>query len=263
MKTKHVIKSVCILVFAFFCAIHTVTAQFEIPAIPEVQTSLYDFAKLLTPAQKKALETKLVRYAEATSTQIVVAIIESTKGEDISFLGAKWGQAWGIGQAEEDNGILILLAKGDRRIDINTGYGIEYRITDLMTERIINRIIIPQFKKGNYYQGLDLGADAIFTALNGAFQETREFKKEQRFPFGIVFFLFIVLLIALSSKNKGRGGKNSGRRSTSLVDVIILSSMGRSRGFGSGSSGGSFVGGGFGGGFGGGGFGGGGASGGW
>lgn len=241
--------------------------QFTIPEKPKVETSLYDYINLLTPSQKNALETKLVRYADSTSTQIVIAIISSTKGEDISLLGAQWGQKWGIGQADEDNGILIILAKDDRHVDINTGYGIEYRITDLMAERIINRIMIPEFKAGSYYSGLDKGADAIFEALNGEFKEDRDFSEEKGFPIEpIIILIFIIIFIALSAKKNGGGGKNGGRKSgSSLLDFIILSNMGRTGGFGGGSSGGGSFGGGggFGGGFGGGGFGGGGASGSW
>src|SRR5690606_36558199 len=156
-------------VFTFFSS--KITAQYEIPPKPTVQTSVYDYINLLTPTQKSSLETKLVRYADSTSTQIVCIIISSTNGEDISLLGAEWGQKWGIGQKGEDNGIVITLAKDDRMVDINTGYGIEYRITDLMAERIINRIMIPEFKNGNFYAGLDKGSDAIFSALKGEFQE--------------------------------------------------------------------------------------------
>ena len=246
-----------------------VAAQFDIPPKPKTteQTSLYDYINLLNTSQQKALEAKLIRYADSTSTQIVFAIISSTNGEDISLLGAKWGQKWGIGQAVKDNGILILLAKNDRQIDINTGYGIEYRITDRMAERIINRIIIPEFKAGSYYSGLDKGADAIFDALNGEFNEDRDFSKETGPPLElIIIIIFIVLIISLSVKKKGRGGGNRGnRRGSSLLDFIILSNMGRTGGFGGPRSGrGGFGdGGGFGGGFGGGGFGGGGASGSW
>ena len=258
-----------LLLIGFLFFSETSIAQYDIPPKPSKQTeqtSVYDYINLLNASQKTNLENKLLRYADSTSTQIVVAVINSTKGEDISLLGAKWGQKWGIGQKDEDNGIFILLAKDDRRIDINTGYGIEYRITDLMAERIINRIMIPEFKKGDFYAGLDKGADAIFAALNGEFKEDRDFNKKSRGGGNIVFIIiiFIIIIIAFSSKKGGRGGGKGGRRGSSLLDIIILSSMGRTGGFGGGSSGGGFSGGGgFGGGFGGGGFGGGGASGGW
>src|SRR5690554_6638142 len=238
-----------------------VLAQYEIPPKPSKETSVYDYINLLTPSQKSALETKLVRYADSTSTQIVCIIIASSKGEDISLLGAEWGQKWGIGQKGEDNGILITLAKDDRKVDINTGYGIEYRITDLMSERIINRIMIPEFKNENYYAGLDKGSDAIFSALKGEFKEGRDFNKKDEAPIPFfIIFIFIIMLISLLNKG-GKGGSGGG--SGGLLDILILSSLGRTGGFGGGGSFGGGSSGGFGGGFGGGGFGGGGASGGW
>ncbi|WP_114491998.1 TPM domain-containing protein [Candidatus Ulvibacter alkanivorans] len=243
----------------------TVSAQFDIPKKPSGsdQTSVYDAISLLSEGQRTSLENKLLRYADSTSTQIVVAIIATTKGEDISLLGARWGQAWGVGQAEEDNGIFIILAKDDRMVDINTGYGIEYRITDRMAEQIINRIMIPNFKQGDYYAGLDQGTNAIMDALAGEFKEERDFNSDSgNGIFVVIFIIFFIIIIILRARNKGGRGGNGG--GSSLLDVIILSNMGRTGGFGGGSSGGGFSGGGgFGGGFGGGGFGGGGASGGW
>lgn len=244
----------------------SVLAQYDIPEKPKLETSVYDYINLLTPSQKSSLENKLIGYADSTSTQIVCIIIGTTKGEDISMLGAKWGQKWGVGQKGEDNGILITLAKDDRMVDINTGYGIEYRITDMMSKRIIDRIMIPEFKTDNYYAGLDKGSDAIFAALKGEFKEDRDFgdKESGPIPF-LIIFIFFIILISLFRKGGGKGG---GRRGGSLLDILILSSMGRTGGFGGGGGlggGGGFGGGGggFGGGFGGGGFGGGGASGGW
>ncbi len=248
------------------------TAQFEVPPKPPAgqQTSVYDYIGLLSPGQKSSLEQKLIRYSDSTSTQIVIAIISSTEGEDIQFLGANWAHEWGIGQAKEDNGILVLLARDDRRIAINTGYGIEEFLTDALSKRIIERVIIPEFRNEDYYAGLDRGADAIFQALTGQFTAPPSTSNGEEFPLQSIlpFIIFLVILFILASRNKrGGGGSQGGRRKPGLDiwDMIILSNMGRSssRGGWGGSSGGGFGGGGFGGGFGGGGFGGGGASGGW
>lgn len=276
---KHIIVKFSLLInksFIFFFltvlgALNVSFAQFEIPKKPEFQTSVYDYANLLSAAEKTNLEQKLIKYSDTTSTQIVIAIINSTNGENINYLGAQWGQKWGIGQAKEDNGILILLANGDRRIAINTGYGIEHLLTDALSKRIIERDIIPYFKRNDYPGGLNRAADAIFEVLNGEYKGTRK-SSQNEFPVGFVFFLIIIFIIIMISisKNKRGGGGNRGNRSggMDIWDAIILSNMGRgnynrgSSGWG-GSSGGSFGGGGFGGGFGGGGFGGGGASGGW
>ncbi|WP_396591701.1 TPM domain-containing protein [Allomuricauda sp. R78024] len=250
---------------ALFC-VSLGWGQFTIPEKPQKQTSVYDYVNLLSAPQSKALEQKLIRYSDSTSTQIVVAIINSTEGENINFLGAQWGQKWGIGQADQDNGILVLLARDDRRIAINTGYGVEGSLTDFMSKRIIESVIIPEFKKGDYYGGLDKGSDAIFQVLNGEFKEDHTFGSDQGFSLKslLPFIIFLIIIIILSRRNNrnnkgGRGGKNKGM---DIWDMIILSNMGRG-GYRGSSSGGGFGSGGFGGGFGGGGFGGGGASGGW
>ncbi len=267
MKKSSFILILCLTVFT--CSLSF--AQFEIPEIPKEQTSVYDYINLLQPSQKNTLEHKLVKYSDTTSTQIVVAVISSTKGENINYLGAQWGEKWGIGQDGKDNGILILLAKDDRRIAINTGYGVEHLLTDAMSKRIIERDIIPFFKQNDYYGGLNRGSDAIFEVLNGEYQGTR--KQDNGFPIGLIImllFIFFIILISISKNRRGGGnnGRGGGRRSTAadILDTIILSNMGRSSSSGSGwgsSGGGWSSGGGFGGGFGGGSFGGGGASGGW
>jgi uncharacterized protein len=256
------------LSFLLFITILPLWSQFEIPKKPEKQTSVYDYINLLQPDQKSSLEKKLIRYSDSTSTQIATVIIASTEGENITYLGANWGQKWGIGQEGKDNGILILLARDDRRIAINTGYGVEGSLTDAMSRRIIENIIIPNFKTGDYYGGLNNGADAIFQVLNGEFKEERTFDNSEGFPFSsiIPIIIFFIILIILSKRNKRKGGGSGGRKGSGLDlwDIIILSNMGRSgRSSGGFGGGGSFGGGGFGGGFGGGGFGGGGASGGW
>ena len=255
-------------------------SQFEIPERPtdpeEIKKDfvVYDKIKLLSTIEKENLRRNLISYADSTSTQIVVTIIKSTEGENINYLGANWLTKWGIGQAKEDNGILIILAKDDRKIAINTGYGVEHLLTDAMCKRIIERDIIPYFKQNDYYGGLNKGVDSIFNVLNGEYKLSQQSNDD--FPIGVVVFLlfvFVIFMIAISANRRGKDGGNKGNRSgdIDLLEAIIFSNMGRgsygkSSGgglFGGGSSGGSFGGGGFGGGFGGGMGGGGGASGGW
>jgi len=263
-----------ILLF-FLCCISIAWGQFTIPEKPKLQTSVYDYESLLSNNDKEALEQKLIRYSDTTSTQIVVIIIASTEGENINYLATQWGEEWGIGQAKEDNGVLILVANNDHKIAIGTGYGVEGSLTDALCKRIITFIIVPEFKEGNYAAGLNKGADAIFLILNGEFQKAFEDKltpsnNSGKTAFVIIFVIFVIfiifiIIIASNRKNKG-GGKGGGRKKgLDIWDAIILSNMGRgSYKGGSGSfGGGGFGGGGFGGGFGGGSFGGGGASGGW
>ena len=241
-------------------------AQYTIPEIPKLQTSVYDYANLLSANEKAQLEEKLIRYSDSTTTQIVVVTIESLKGEDVSLLATKWEQTWGIGgSAKEDNGVIILLAKAERKIAINPGYGLEDRLTAGIGGEIIRNIIIPEFKAGSYYKGLDKGADALFDVFKGKYKgERKKNKKGDDIPIiPILIILFVIIIII--AKNKNNGGNSGGRRGgMDLADIILLSSLGRGGFGGSGSSsGGGFGSGGFGGGFGGGGFSGGGSSGGW
>ena len=92
--------------------------QFTIPPKPDFQTSVYDYAKLLNESEKASLEDKLIKYSDSTTTQIVVITIESLKGESIDVLSTNWAQTWGIGQADKDNGVIILVSSNDRKISI-------------------------------------------------------------------------------------------------------------------------------------------------
>lgn len=259
--------------FFFLIGFYFAFSQDNLPDKPNLETSVYDGAYILSNAQKADLEQKLIKYNDTTSTQIVVATVKTIHGKNIAMYATEWAHKWGIGQKGKDNGVLLLVAVNDRKLTIRTGYGVEHLLTDAYSRRIIEQVIKPEFKQGNYYRGLDKGTTYIMKALNG------EFKAEPRVAnsgddfYVVLFFIFFILIlfIILSNRNGGRGHRSSS--TGSLLDTIILSNRGRggfsgggfggsSGGFGGGSSGG-FGGGGFSGGFGGGGFGGGGASGSW
>ena len=250
----------CFVIILFTCL--PAIAQFDIPKKPDFQTSVYDYANLLSADEKVKLEEKLVKYSDSTSTQIVVVTIESLKGEDIGILTPKWGHEWGVGQAKEDNGVFILLAAKERKIWIAPGYGLEDKLTAGIGGEITRNIIIPEFKAGSYYKGLDKGADALFDLFTGKYKGERKVKKKGGgIPF-VPIIVVIIIIIIIASKNKNNRGGGGGM---DLADIILLSSLGRSSGGGGfgGFGGGSSGGGGFGGGFGGGGFSGGGSGGSW
>ena len=268
MKNKfHFLFAILFLFIGFH-----VEAQFDIPNKPSgtKQTSVFDYIGLLSKGEKITLENKLIKYADTTSTQIVVAVIGSTNGEEIGYLATNWAHEWGIGQEKEDNGVFILLARNDRKVTIRTGYGTEHLLTDYVSRQIIEYNIIPYFKKGQYYAGLNSGVNSIFRVLAGEFKSSP--KKDSGFDPTIIiiilFFVIFILIVSRGNKNNRGGNRRSYRRrdSRDIFETIILTNSGRG-GFGGGSFGGGGFGGssggGFGGGFGGGGFGGGGASGDW
>lgn len=249
------------------------SAQREIPQQPEEQMPVYDYADMLDEAEENQLNSKLKKYADSTSTQIVIVTIQDLKGEYIATYAAEWAEKWKIGQEGKNNGAIIMISKKDRKMAIQNGYGLEPYLTDLNSNVIINDIMRPAFKKANYYEGIDRATDAMFEILAGQFNADKykgKGKKDVSWSF-VIFPLFIivvfVILVFRRRKNNGKGGGQGGRRgSPDFLDILILSSLGgsySSGGFGGGSSGGGFGGGGFSGGFGGGSFGGGGAVGGW
>lgn len=240
-----------VLLGVFFVGISQ--AQYDIPKVPKKQTSVYQIGiKVLSANEENNLKQKLIRYSDSTSTQIVVIIIPSTKGEDINYLAANWGEKWGVGQKGKDNGVVLMLARNDRKVAIQAGRGTEGTLTDLMSKRIIEQRIIPEFKRGDYYRGLDKGTDAIFEVLQGEFKETKNEKNNTKLKDVLGIIPFVLVIIFVIYLIRGRGGRGGGRRGGG----VFYGSYGS-------SSGGSFGGGGFSGGFGGGSFGGGGASGGW
>lgn len=263
MSTLKKIFTLFVLCFSFGA-----WAQFNIPEKPantKEQTSVYDYANLLPANEKQLLEQKLIKYADTTSTQIVIAIIPSLNGDYEGTLAPKWAHKWGIGQADKDNGVFILLAQKERKIWIAPGYGLEHLLTAGVNGEIIRNYIIPEFKKGDYYAGLDIGTTKLMELFSGTYQENRQVSDESGGGF-IVFFIVIIIIIILIIASKTGGKGNNGRSNgPDLSDIIILSRMGRggNGGFFGGGFGGGSSGGGFGGGFGGGGFSGGGAGGSW
>lgn len=223
-----------------------------------------DYANILTSDQQQALENKLVRFDDSTSTQIAVVIVPRLDGMDVADAATELGRSWKVGGKENNNGVILLISVDDRKLNISPGYGLEKVLPDLTTQQIIQQVIVPNFKGNDYYRGIDEGTDAIIRASRGEYKVERKSAKGNA-PGGKLFLIIFIIIIVLifSSRGGGGGGSFMSRRG---VGPFILGSLlgggGRGGGFGGGFGGGGGGGGGFGG-FGGGSFGGGGSSGSW
>lgn len=234
------------------------------------QQLVNDYTSTLTAQQVASLERKLVAFDDSTTTQIAVVVMQSVGHYDIADYGTRLAQHWGIGGEQHDNGILLLVALGDRRVTIQTGYGVEGAVPDAIAYRIIENEIKPAFRAGDYYAGIDRATDALIKYTQGEYTAPPRSERKEGGG-GALLFLIVVVIIIFAISKGGRGGGGGGRVVTGRGAADILTGMliggmgrgGRAGGFGGGGfGGGGFGGGGFGG-FGGGGFGGGGASGSW
>src|SRR5260221_8226950 len=134
---------------------------------PKSNTLVTDYTNTLSAGDKQQLENKLVSFDDSTSTQIAIVIIKSVGEYDINEYGTNLGRAWGIGQKGKNNGILILIAVADRKVSIQTGYGAEGAVPDVITHEIIQNDITPHFKQGDYYGGVKKISKRFLKKKNG------------------------------------------------------------------------------------------------
>ncbi len=237
---------------------------------PEKPTTLVtDYTGTLSADQKQNLENKLVAFNDSTSTQIAVVLLKSVGDYDIAEYATNLGRKWGIGQKGKNNGILMLIAVGDRKVTIQTGYGSEGAVPDITTHEIIENDITPNFKEGNYYAGIDAATNSLIKYMKGEYKApATKATQLTNGGGGSAFIIIIIVIVVIILIRRGGGGGGSqiigGRGGSSPFWWFLMgSALGRgSSGGGWGGGGGDSGGGGFGG-FGGGSFGGGGSSGSW
>ncbi len=140
--------------------------------VPPLGGRVNDLAGLLSPDTEKRLESELAAFESSDSTQVVVLTVPSLQGETIEGFAIKTAQQWGIGQKGKDNGALLVVSKGDRSVRIEVGRGLEGSLTDALTGRIIDHVIVPEFKKGDFNAGVDKGVQAMMAAARGEYQGT-------------------------------------------------------------------------------------------
>jgi uncharacterized protein len=229
----------------------------EAPRTP--QGFVNDYAGVLRPDESRSLERFLRTVRDSSSNEIAVAIFPSLDGEDLEDFTGNLARQWGVGGKTHQNGVLVAVFVRERKVRIEVGYGLESAIPDAVAKRIIADHIAPAFKRGQYYQGLAAGAQALAAAAVGEYQ-IKNVKKSERFSRRdwttaiIVIVVFILLIRYFSRRGGGGGGYGGGG------GWFFIPTGGWGGGYGGGwggDSGSSF------GGFGGGDFGGGGASGDW
>ncbi|HYM33696.1 MAG TPA: TPM domain-containing protein [Candidatus Cybelea sp.] len=234
---------------------------------PALSGRIVDQAGIIPAGTRQRIDAALERFEQSSSNQVVVVTLKSLEGDDIADYGYQLGRAWGIGQKGRNNGVLLIVAPNERKVRIEVGYGLEGQLPDVIAYEIVQNKILPRFRANDYPGGIEAGAAAIVSALEGTYNPAPVSKSATRqgvpgalgVLLPVVFFLLMVQIAGrwrrgvLSRSPYGPWGVRRG-----LYGGPIIFPMGGfgGGGFGGGSGGGSFSGGG-------GSFGGGGASGSW
>lgn len=232
--------------------------------VPKNDGWVTDLADILSSADEKALEARLEEWKQRTGHQIAVLTIPSLEGESLEQASLAVLRGWGVGTAERQDGALLLVARDDRKMRIEVGYGLEGALTDSISGRIIRDVIAPQFRSKAFSAGIRAGVESMIGVVEGGVEAVPALqgKKRGAAAGGVALVMLIVLVVFFSIARRMQGG-GRGRGGGGLGPFLGTGGFGGGfGGFGGGRGGGGFGGGGFSG-FGGGGGGGGGASGGW
>lgn len=171
--------------------------------LPPIVGYVNDYAGMISKKTELYLEEKLKNLEETDSTQVVIVTLPTLEGHPIEEISIKLAETTGIGQKKKDNGVLFLVAKAERKIRIEVGYGLESKLTDLLAGRIIDHIISPNFRNGDFDKGFIEGTEAIIATVKGEFAADklkRSNEKDLSFPitFLIITFIFISFIIQKS-----------------------------------------------------------------
>lgn len=166
--------------------------------IPERSSTLVtDYTGTLSSSEIQSLENKLVAFDDSSSSQIAVVIIKTLDGDEVAHFANELYNKWGIGGKKNNNGVLILVALEDRKMKIETGYGLEGALPDAIAKRIIENDMKPSFKQGNYYEGLDKATNSIIAATKGEYKGEDSQGEGEPFPTWILFWIAIIFIVVM------------------------------------------------------------------
>ena len=189
---------------------------------PPLTGRVVDQANVISAQSRGALETKLKELEDKSSIQLVVATVKSLQGSDIETYANGLLRFWKLGQAQKNNGVLLLVAPAEHKVRIEVGYGLEGTLTDALSSVIIASAVIPRFKAGDFSGGIERGVDGIINVLSGdsaGWQAKVDVRREDAsadfdklFPF--LFFLLVIFVCWYLIHHAGGGPteRGSGRR---------------------------------------------------
>jgi len=177
--------------------------------VPRLAGYVNDYAQMISPSAKARLEQDLAAFERSDSTQIVILTVPSLEGEVMEEFSIKVAESWKIGQKGKDNGIVMVVSKQDKKIRVEVGRGLEGKLTDLMAGRIIDLVVKPRFKRGDFDGGFLAGVASMIDATRGEFkaEERRRPQRRDNSSRIITFLIFgAVALLVLGSVSRPLGG---------------------------------------------------------
>ena len=227
-----------LLPLIFVISLLSVSAAANIPE----HTGRYanDFANVLTPQTEEYINKTSKSYDEGNGMQIVVATVETLDGSSVEDYANDMFRKWGVGDKDKNNGILILLSTGDRKVRVEVGYGVEGDLNDAKVGRIIDEEAYDDFKNNDF----DSGVLNLYNGIIKAVGDPEAYSEPEPEEFNYDIIVLIVFIILISFLNKGRGGGFGGRRRGGYGGFGGFGGGGFSGGGFSGGGGGGFSGGG-------------------
>jgi uncharacterized protein len=181
--------------------------------VPQLRGRVNDYAGVLSPAAAQTLESKLEEFERSDSTQIVVLTVPGLGGDSLEDFSIRVAESWKIGHKGKDNGVILLIARDDRKLRIEVGRGLEGKLTDLMAGRIIRNEITPRFKAGDFDGGINAGVGAIMALVRGEYTAAPSSENTKGVNAGWLMTLGIILIFAIltmGAMGKIMGGVTGG-----------------------------------------------------
>ena len=177
--------------------------------VPPLKGYINDYANMMSPTVRTKLTSELKEFERTDSTQIVILTVPSLEGLTIEDYSIKVAEAWKIGQKGRDNGIIFIVANQEKKIRIEVGRGLEGKLTDLTAGRIIDLVVKPRFKRGDFSGGFLAGVEALIDATKGEFKadDVRPSQTKKSFsPFFTILLFGGIGLLFLGSFSRSLGG---------------------------------------------------------
>lgn len=222
MNLKHIL----LIMMVLLCPV-------QLPALeaPPLAGRVSDQARMLSPESLQRLEQKLAAFERETSNQVAVLTVPSLQGDNIDQFAIRVAEAWKIGQKGRDNGVLLVIAREERKVRIEVGMGLQGVLPDITAGRIIRDVMRPHLKAGNFDQGITVGVDSIILATKGEFKGTGQTSRHQqsaknRSPSFITMLVGALVAVAVGGLFSRYLGGAAGAVGLPLASYLAFPGMG-------------------------------------